>query len=338
LEVFRRAFQEEWRERAIVEGVAGALGSPSILLGGMGLEPLLQMAGRFALLRQGKVLAVPESAVIDTGSRKFVYREAWPGAYDSVEVRLGPRSDGFYPVVKGLEAGDLVVTVGSFLVDAETRLTSGAASTYFGASGATQSAQHSRAGEIMPSMAADEDAKVKAILSKLSRVDQRLAEAQGYCPILQANRLGSMGVPVKLILKDQPVFLCCRGCEKQARARPEQTLAKVEAAKAHVKSGSSAPPKAPAAHAGHEHHDADANAALAKLSPEDRRLALAQGSCPVQDEPLGSMGMPVKIMVRGQPVFLCCRGCVAEAQSHPDQVLAKVQKLKSRTSDKVQSK
>jgi Cu(I)/Ag(I) efflux system membrane fusion protein len=339
LDVFRNALQEEWRDRAVLDGLAHALGSPFGPSAGTGVEPLLQMAGRFAVLRQGQVLAVPESAVIDTGSRKFVYREAWPGAYDGVEIQLGPRSGGFYPVVKGLEAGDKVVTVGSFLVDAETRLTSGAASTYFGASGATQSTQHSTAAEIVPSMTEDEDAKVKAVLAKLSRVDQRLAEAQGYCPILEANRLGSMGLPVKLILKDQPVFLCCKGCEKQATANPEQTLAKVESLKVRVKSGSPPAQKSgktqPLADKGSRQEDADVKAALAKLSPDDRRLAEAQGYCAVQEESrLGSMGVPVKITLKGQPVFLCCRGCIAEAQAHPDQALARVEKLKAGAKEK----
>src|SRR5262249_6071217 len=88
--------------------------------------------------QEGLVLAVPERAVIDTGSRKFVYREAEPDVYEGVEVRLGPRGGGFYPVVGGLQEGDRVVTTGSFLIDAETRLTAGASSTYFGASGGPQ--------------------------------------------------------------------------------------------------------------------------------------------------------------------------------------------------------
>ena len=48
------------------------------------------------------MLAVPERAVIDTGSRKFVYREAEPDVYDGVEVQLGPRCGDFYPVIRGL--------------------------------------------------------------------------------------------------------------------------------------------------------------------------------------------------------------------------------------------
>lgn len=84
-----------------------------------------------------KVLAVPESAVIDTGNRKVVYRETLPGSgtFDMLEVKLGPRAGEFYPVVAGLAAGDRVATQGAFLVDAENRLNPGAAAQYFGASG-----------------------------------------------------------------------------------------------------------------------------------------------------------------------------------------------------------
>jgi len=70
---------------------------------------------------------------------------------------------------------------------------------------------------------------------------------------------------------------------------------------------------------------------LAKLSPEDRKLAEEQQFCAVQsDKRLGSMGVPVKITVKGQPVFLCCDGCIAKAESHPDQTLTKVQELKGK--------
>ena len=68
------------------------------------------------------VLAVPESAVIDAGSRKVVYVEAEPGVFEGREVVLGPLSDGRYPVLEGLAPGDRVAAAGAFLIDAETRL------------------------------------------------------------------------------------------------------------------------------------------------------------------------------------------------------------------------
>ena len=88
----------------------------------------------------GEVLVVPESAVIDTGSKKIVYIEKEPGVFDGISVELGPESEGFYPVVKGLRAGDRVAAAGAFLVDAETRLNPAAGSTYVGASGGPDNA------------------------------------------------------------------------------------------------------------------------------------------------------------------------------------------------------
>jgi len=76
-------------------------------------------------------------------------------------------------------------------------------------------------------------------------------------------------------------------------------------------------------------------AAMAKLSPEDRRLAEAQLFCAVdQDSPLGTMGPIFKEIVKGQPVFLCCKGCVAECRAHPDETLVQLQKLMVRVAAK----
>ena len=48
------------------------------------------------------------------------------------------------------------------------------------------------------------------------------------------------------------------------------------------------------------------------------------------DNRLGSMGKPVKVMVKGQPVFLCCKGCQAKAQADPDKALRRVEELKAK--------
>jgi Cu(I)/Ag(I) efflux system membrane fusion protein len=181
--------------------------------------------------KEGQMLAVPERAVIDTGSYKFVYREAEPDVYEGIEVELGPRCGGFYPVVRGLKAGEKVVTTGSFLIDAETRLTAGAGSSYYGSTGGPHS-EHSPTIAARPSMTRDEDSKVQAALAKLNPIDRRLAETQQFCAILPKNRLGAMGVPVKVTIEGQSVFLCCVGCKDEAMENPSRTLAQVEKFKA----------------------------------------------------------------------------------------------------------
>jgi multidrug efflux pump subunit AcrA (membrane-fusion protein) len=184
------------------------------------------------LRQQEAVLAVPDNAVIDTGSRKIVYRQASPGIYEGVEVQLGPRCGDYYPIVKGLRAGERVATNGSFLIDAETRLNPAAGSTYFGASGGPR--------QTVGGAASTEEAKVRIALAKLSAPDRRLAEAQQFCAVQSANRLGSMGPPVKIMIQDQPVFLCCSGCRQEAIDHPQQTLATV----ANLKAGKSPKNKA----------------------------------------------------------------------------------------------
>ncbi len=63
---------------------------------------------------------------------------------------------------------------------------------------------------------------------------------------------------------------------------------------------------------------------LTELPEADRALAVKQKICPVSDEPLGSMGKPVKVEVKGRTVFLCCDSCVADLKKEPDKFLAKL--------------
>jgi hypothetical protein len=72
-------------------------------------------------------------------------------------------------------------------------------------------------------------------------------------------------------------------------------------------------------------------ASLALLEEADRKLAEAQRWCPVTNENrLGETGVPVKVMVEGRPVFLCCKTCVRAAQKHPERTLGYVRELKAK--------
>src|SRR5262249_3435145 len=57
-----------------------------------------------------------------------------------------------------------------------------------------------------------DEAKIKANLAKLSPEDRKAAEAQKWCAIETENELGAMGTPIKVVLKGEPVFLCCKMC------------------------------------------------------------------------------------------------------------------------------
>jgi hypothetical protein len=68
----------------------------------------------------------------------------------------------------------------------------------------------------------------------------------------------------------------------------------------------------------------DIEQALAPLSPDDQALVRRQKLCPVTDEPLGSMGTPVRVQLSGKTVFLCCQGCEAELKANETKYLSKL--------------
>ena len=78
------------------------------------------------------------------------------------------------------------------------------------------------------------------------------------------------------------------------------------------------------AHAGHDHGGGEIAEAMAKLSDEDRAAAEKQKTCPVGGGPLGAMGAPYKVTVKGRVVFLCCQGCEDAIKGDPDKYLAKL--------------
>ena len=76
-------------------------------------------------------LAVPVSAVLDTGRRRITYRLTKAGAYELVELKLGPRAQAtdeqdrrrdYYLVLDGLHDGDKVVVQSGFLLDSQRQI------------------------------------------------------------------------------------------------------------------------------------------------------------------------------------------------------------------------
>jgi RND family efflux transporter MFP subunit len=69
-----------------------------------------------------KVLAVPVSAIIDSGVRKVVIVQLGEGRFEPREVQVGTRSDEWVEVKGGIGAGETVVVAANFLIDAESNL------------------------------------------------------------------------------------------------------------------------------------------------------------------------------------------------------------------------
>ncbi len=152
----------------------------------------------------------------------------------------------------------------------------------------------------------DAEAKIRATLAKLAEEDREAAEAQRFCAVNTTNRLGSMGRPPKITIKNAEgekvdVFLCCSGCEVEARKDEAKTAARV--------------------------FEMVITNTLAKLPEEDRKAALEQRFCVTSDKSrLGSMDVPTKVMVKDQdgkehPLFFCCGGCERILKPRPNALL-----------------
>ena len=88
---------------------------------GLDLKP--EMYGDVEIMVPGEeALAIPEQAVVDSGTRKVVFVKQGEGTFLPREVTVGARSAGYYPVLSGLQQGEQVVTSPSFLIDSESRL------------------------------------------------------------------------------------------------------------------------------------------------------------------------------------------------------------------------
>ena len=68
------------------------------------------------------VLAVPESAILDTGSRQAVFVEKGQGRFEPRDVKLGHRGGGYVEIREGISEGEPVVVSANFLIDAESNL------------------------------------------------------------------------------------------------------------------------------------------------------------------------------------------------------------------------
>jgi Cu(I)/Ag(I) efflux system membrane fusion protein len=68
------------------------------------------------------VLTVPESAVMDTGSRQAVLIDKGQGRFEPRAVKLGHRGSGYAEVRDGVTEGEAVVVSANFLIDAESNL------------------------------------------------------------------------------------------------------------------------------------------------------------------------------------------------------------------------
>jgi Cu(I)/Ag(I) efflux system membrane fusion protein len=196
----------------------------------------------------GEALVVPRSAVLMAGRDSVVYVETKPGRFEIRNVVLGGRSGDQIVVLDGLKDGEEVAVSGNFLIDSQMQLAGNPSlidptkaqpsveiefdkddlppivAAQMVVEGVVEPPQ---TGSQSPIEQIDDRVSVKqaAELDKLSANDRILAERQKVCPVTDIP-LGSMGAPIKVMVEDRPVFICCEGCRKRLLAESAKYLAK----------------------------------------------------------------------------------------------------------------
>jgi hypothetical protein len=96
-----------------------------------------------------------------------------------------------------------------------------------GTSAQTQGEKAKPADQKSPIAAKDAKDKPQVTVVPVSKDDEAAMKEQAVCPV-SGDKLGSMGEPVKVMIGDKALFLCCSGCLSKVQDDPELYLNKVK--------------------------------------------------------------------------------------------------------------
>jgi RND family efflux transporter MFP subunit len=88
---------------------------------GLRMKPDMYVNVEFGIA-EAKQLVVPAEAVLDTGDRQTVFVDLGDGYLEPRQVMLGERYGDRVAIIRGVAAGDRVVSSGTFLIDSESQL------------------------------------------------------------------------------------------------------------------------------------------------------------------------------------------------------------------------
>lgn len=86
------------------------------------LLPGMFAEAEVAVGSEAPVIAVPDGAVVDTGTRQLVILDRGEGRFEPRDVKAGRRGEGWTEIREGVAEGDRVVVAANFLIDAESNL------------------------------------------------------------------------------------------------------------------------------------------------------------------------------------------------------------------------
>lgn len=136
--------------------------------------------------------------------------------------------------------------------------------------------------------------------------DSAAIAAQKVCPVMD-EPLGGMGTPIKVMIGNKPIFLCCKGCIKKIQAEPAKYLAMVYGGQSQQNTLAAV--------------GEPVRANVFKVTAADAPYIAAQKKCPVMDEPLDGMGGPYRVNANGKAIYICCPGCAKKIAAEPQRYL-----------------
>lgn len=148
------------------------------------------------------------------------------------------------------------------------------------------------------------------VVARLTEADGEGIKRQGTCPV--SHDSFDHGDPVKLMIGDRALYVCCEDCIDAVKQHPDVYYAKAQAV-AGPRPAQTVPPKD----------------SVGPATAADEAAITAQRVCPVSNQPLGAMGTPLRVTINGQTLYVCCKGCVSRVQQDPAKYFAKVKQLQN---------
>ena len=149
----------------------------------------------------------------------MTYVEEEPGRFAIRRVITGPTVGDEIVIEQGLAADEKIATRGNFLLDSQMQL-----------AGNPSLIDPTRAAEPLE-MIPGFDATMLAAIQMLPDADQPAALEQVICPVTKF-KLGSMGVPPKVSVAGNDIYLCCEGCRDSLMEDPQSYITMLETMKA----------------------------------------------------------------------------------------------------------
>lgn len=139
--------------------------------------------------------------------------------------------------------------------------------------------------------------------------DRTAVARQRTCPV--TNDDFKHGPPIKLLVGNQVLYVCCEPCIEEVRQAPEKFFnlaAHVPPAADPLAAQQAPPPGVPAT------APPAGGVAVLPVTIADRESMVRQQICPVTNQPLGAHGVPLRVTAHGQYVYVCCAACVPNAE------------------------